>query len=179
MFTSRPLIEADFKTLSTFPSSAEELFYIAPFADYPWTAEMFAAATSARLSNTVYMDDDEIIGFANYYDYNFGDKAFIGNVIVSPARRRQGYGRKILESMIEKGFSEHGFEEIHLSCFSGNTPGLLLYRKLGFKPYGIEQRTDYKNEAVAMVNFKLTEKDYLQADSDLNLNQIAAKLTNI
>ena len=179
MLSSRPIITSDFSILSSFPSSAEELFYIAPFADYPWTADQFAEAIHARLSNTVFIDDHAIVGFANFYDYEFGAQAFIGNVIVNPELRRRGYGRQIIEYMIIKGFTEHRFQEIHISCFSGNTPGLLLYRKLGFRPYGIEQRTDYTNRAVALVNLKLTRRKYHQADSGLNLKQIPAELTDI
>lgn len=81
--------------------------------------------------------------------------------------------------MIGLAFTEHKFREVHLSCFSGNTAGLLLYRKLGFKPYGIEQRTDYKNEPVALVNFKLSAKQYMAEESGLDLNQITAELTDI
>ena len=179
MLSSRSLQTSDFGILGSFPRSAEELFYIAPFADYPWTAEKFAEAVHASLSNTVFIDNNTIIGFANFYDYEFGQQAFIGNVIVNPATRRRGYGRQILEFMIIQGFSEHRFREIHLSCFSGNTAGLLLYRKLGFKPYGIEQRTDYKNEAVALVNMKLTETEYQKSDSGLDLKQITAELADI
>ncbi|MDH5446828.1 MAG: GNAT family N-acetyltransferase [Gammaproteobacteria bacterium] len=179
MLNSRELNPTDFPTISAFAQTAEELFYIAPFADFPWQAKQFAEAIHDRLSNTVFLDGETIIGFANFYDYELGDNAFIGNVIINPEKRRAGYGKQVLQYMLEKGFTEHGFQEIHLSCFSGNTAGLLLYRKLGFKPYGIEQRTDYKNESVALVNFSLTESDYRQTLSDLKLNQITAKLTNI
>ncbi len=179
MITTRQLIASDFETISSFAESAEELFYIAPFAEYPWQADKFAESTSERLTNTVFVNHKTVLGFANFYDFKFGDRAFIGNVIVNPTMRRQGYGKQILHHMIETGFSEHKFREVHLSCFSANTAGLLLYRKLGFKPYGIEQRTDYKNESVALVNFKLTEAEYRTGQSGLELNQVAAKLTDI
>lgn len=179
MFSSRPLRSSDYNTLSRFPGSAEELFYIAPFAEYPWTPEQFAAATNARLSNTVFLDNEKIIGFANYYDHTFGENAFIGNVVIDPQERRRGFGKKVLEFMLDKGFNEHGFKEMRISCFSDNTPGLLLYRKLGFKPYGIEQRTNHKNEAVALVNFKITETEYQNTLSGFKIDQVATKLTDI
>ena len=179
MIKTRQLESTDFKLISGFAQTAEELFYIAPFAEYPWHPEKFAHSISERLANTVFVINNTVAGFANFYDFEFADSAFIGNVIVNPAMRRQGIGKLILQHMIESGFSEHKFREIHLSCFSGNTAGLLLYRKLGFKPYGIEQRTDYKNEAVALVNFKLTEVEYQNAQSGFDFNQVATKLADI
>ena len=179
ILTDRPLHAADSLIITGFAQSAEELFYIAPFAEYPWQADKFAESTRERLSNTVFAQKGMVVGFANFYDYELGHKGFIGNVIVNPAMRRQGYGKRILQHMIETGIHGHKFMEIHLSCFSTNTAGLLLYRKLGFKPYSIEQRTDYKNESVALVNFRLTETDYYTAQSGLDLKQIAAKLADI
>ena len=179
MLEHRHIQSSDFATISKFAQSAEELFYIAPFADYPWDAEHFAESTTERLSNTVFTDNGSIVGFANFYDFEIGQQGFIGNVIVSPACRRHGVGKQILQHMIETGFKAHRFKEIHLSCFSANTPGLLLYRKIGFKPYAIEQRTDYKNTSVALVNFKLNEAEYRNNDSGLELQQIAAKLADI
>lgn len=179
MITTRQLRAADFDIISGFAQNAEELFYIAPFAEFPWQADKFAEAVSERLSNTVFVNNETVVGFANFYEFEFGNRAFIGNVIVNPTMRRQGIGKQILRHMIETGFSEHKFREVHLSCFSGNTAGLLMYRKLGFKPYGIEQRTDYKNEPVALVNFQMTEAQYRNSRSGLDLKQITAKLTDI
>ncbi len=175
--TPRPPQPTDFAVISGFAQSAEELFYIAPYADYPWDAGKFAEAITARLSNTVFTLDNTIVGFANFYDVEPGKQGFIGNVIVNPILRRRGFGKAILQYMIELGFRRHNFREVHLSCFSGNTAGLLLYRKLGFKPYAIEQRTDYKNAAVALVNFRLTPEQH--AGSGLELDQVTGKLADI
>jgi len=179
MIDTRQLQATDFEAIGSFAQSAEELFYIAPSASYPWRADKFAEAIAERLSNTVFTDFGAIVGFANFYDLEPGEKAFIGNVIVNPSFRRQGLGRHILQHMMELAFTEHHFREVHLSCFSSNTPALLLYRKLGFKSYGIEQRTDYKNESVALVNFKLSADQYRETESGLDLDQVSAKLADI
>lgn len=179
MISTRRIQPADFETISGFACNAEELFYIAPFANYPWRAEQFAETLAERLSNTVFSEYGAIVGFANYYDVEFGRKGFIGNVIVNPLFRRQGFGRRLLQHMIELGFTEHRFREIHLSCFSANTPGMLLYRKLGFVPYGIEQRTDYKNRPAALINFKLLAEKNRPVGSGLEFNQVAAELADI
>ena len=179
VLANRPLQAADSAIISGFAQSAEELFYIAPFADYPWQADRFAESTRERLSNTVFTQNEIIVGFANLYNCEIGNRGFVGNVIINPTMRRRGYGKHILQHMIETGFHAYKFTEVHLSCFSANTAGLLLYRKLGFKPYSIEQRTDYKNDSVALVNFKLTETEYYAGQSDLDLKQITAKLADI
>lgn len=177
MLNTRQLQSSDFEAISGFAQTAEELFFIAPFARFPWATSDFAQSITERLSNTVFTEYGAVIGFANFYDFELGKEGFIGNVIVNPAFRRQGFGKQIIQYMIELAFSAHKFKEVHLSCFSANTAGLLLYRKLGFIPYGIEQRTDYKNESAALVNFRLSAEQY--SASRFELNPISAKLADI
>lgn len=179
MLTSRPLTSADYPIISQFPQNPEELFYIAPFAEFPWLTENFADSVSDRLANTVFHIDSDIIGFANFYHHEPGAQIFIGNVIVNPAMRNQGFGKEMIKQMLNRGFMELSLEEIHVSCFSPNTTGLLLYKKLGFTPYTIEQRTDHENRPVALFNFKYSKEDYLQAFSGNDFDLIASKLTDI
>ncbi len=151
---------------------------MAPHANFPWDITAFSQDIAQRLSNTVFFLNESVVGFANFYDAEIGVSGFIGNVIVAPQSRRQGLGKTIILHMLALGFNEHRFDDMRISCFGNNTPGLLLYKKLGFIPYGIEQRTDYKNKSVALFNFKLTAEQYA-ITSEFELNQISAKLTNI
>lgn len=162
MLTTRPVTQIDCEIICQFAKTAGELFYLAPTASYPWTAQQLAQTLPERLSNTVFIKDNELVGFANFYSFEPGNQAFIGNVIVNPSYRSQGVGKAIALHMLETGFVQHKFSEIHVSCFSSNTPGLLLYKKLGFTPYGIEQRTNHENKPVAMFNFMHSRASYIQ-----------------
>jgi hypothetical protein len=52
------------------------------------------------------------------------------------------------------GRLKYNIQETHLSCFNTNTLGLLLYNKLGYLPYGIEKRTNKRNEISALIKLK-------------------------
>jgi len=43
-------------------------------------------------------------------------------------------------TMTTLGFEKYQAKEVQLSCFNENTAGLLLYPKLGFIPFSIEER---------------------------------------
>jgi len=171
-FHDRSLQPQDMQTVCTFAQTAEELFYIAPYAQFPWQPDAFSNNLNEyeRLSNTVFLIGDDIVGFANFYNAEIGISGFIGNMVVNPHYRRQGWGKQIILHMLAKGFHEHRFNTIYISCFSPNTPALLLYKSLGFTPYGIEQRTDYKNKPIALFNFSLTAKQF----NSMQANQISS-----
>lgn len=160
--TNRSLTADDAEIICHFVCSSEELFYLAPTAYYPWTADQLLISCAERAENTVFCMDEQIIGFANFYHCGEDKQAFIGNVIVAPAFRSMGMGKMIIKHMLKVGFDTCQFDEIHVSCFSSNTPGLLLYKKLGFIPYGIEQRTNQLNKPVALLNFKHTPDSFHQ-----------------
>ena len=78
-----------------------------------------------------------------------------GNVIVSPAARGRGVGRYLIEQMIGLAFSKHQASEVTVSCFNQNVAGLLLYPKLGFRPYAVEERQDKKGNRTALIHLWL------------------------
>ena len=47
---------------------------------------------------------------------------------------------------------------MELACFNNNTAGLLLYPKLGFEAYAIEQRQGPDSEPLALIQLRLTLK---------------------
>ncbi len=57
--------------------------------------------------------------------------------------------------MEDIGKKKYNVSELHLSCFDANTSGLLLYTKLGYKPYEIEK---YINKEKRSLGFNRIEK---------------------
>jgi RimJ/RimL family protein N-acetyltransferase len=47
-------------------------------------------------------------------------------------------GRALIERMSDVAFSKYQAAEVTISCFNQNVAGLLLYAKLGFRPYAVE-----------------------------------------
>lgn len=157
----RPALEEDYSIICGFTNSELEQFYFSPSSQFPLTVAHIREKMKHRLSPTVVMDQEHIIGFANFYDFVIGDKAFIGNVVVRKQNRRQGVASFLVLKLIYLGFLEHEFKEIHISCFSENLGGLVLYDKLGFKPYALERRRTRTGRTVILIHLKLLREDFL------------------
>lgn len=155
LLTHRPVSADDVPTICTFPQTRQELFFMFPKAQYPLTEEQLHASIAQRSDSTVIEADGVIVGFANFYTFEQAGLCAIGNVIVSPNARGKGVARYLVETMIGFAFERHQAREVELSCFNENTAGLLLYPKLGFEPYGIEERLSPDGRRVALINFRL------------------------
>lgn len=153
--THRPVSEQDIPVLCRFPQSAEELFFLFPKANFPLTPEQLQESIARRSDSTVVERNGDVVAFANLYRWEFGGCCAIGNVIVSPLVRGMGVGHYLIERMIDLSFSKHQAAEVSVSCFNQNTAGLLLYQKLGFQPYALEERRDIWGNRVALVHMRL------------------------
>ncbi len=153
----RRATETDYPAICTLVRNEAELFLLWPSGRYPLTVAQLQSLSETRQALTVAVIDGRIVGFANYYDYQAGEKAFIGNVVIATDRRGQGLGRALVEHMLAQGFGKHALRELRISVFNQNAPALLLYAGLGFMPYGIEKRKDSAGKSVALIHMKLSK----------------------
>ena len=79
---------------------------------------------------------------------------------MSKSRRGRGLGGLLLNHMLELAFNQYGVSETRISVFCRNTPALLLYSGFGFKPYDMEERSDFANRRVALLHMRLTINDW-------------------
>ena len=156
----RKATEADFETIVRLVPTPEELFLVYPKGKHPFTVGQLRALTEPRKELTVAVRNEEVVGFANLYDLELHQWVFIGNVVLSRAVRGGGLGRKLVDHMIRIAFEKYEVPEVRLSVFSENTPALLLYSSLQFKPYATEERVDYSGRRVALVHMKLGKNEY-------------------
>lgn len=150
----RNVQENDLKTICNFPQDEQELYFMFPKADYPLTVEQFENAIKNRFDATVILLNNEIAGFANFYEVKENHYCSIGNVIVSPHFRNHGIASSLITTMEHIGKEKYNISELHLSCFDTNTKGLLLYTKLGYKPYEIEKWINNANQVSALIKLK-------------------------
>ncbi len=155
VLTHREARPEDVPLVCSFPQSAEELFFLFPRAAYPLTPEQLSRAIAERFDSTVVLLDGAPCAFANFYLREVGGACAIGNVVVAPAARGKDVGWYLVETMVRKAVADHRAAEVRISCFNRNVAGLLLYPKLGFVPYAIEQRLDHRGEKVALVHMRL------------------------
>lgn len=153
--THRPVDEKDIQVICSFPQSEDELFFLFPKAAFPLTPSQLQDSIAQRSDSTVVELDGKVAAFANFYRWEAGGSCSIGNVIVSPAARGSGVGTYLIEQMVGLAFSKHQAAEVTVSCFNQNVAGLLLYPKLGFQPYAIEERQDKKGNRVALIHMRL------------------------
>lgn len=136
------------------PQSEEELFFMFPKADYPLSVEQLQTVVENRSDSTVILLDNKIVGFANFYEVKDNEYCSIGNVIISFYFRNKGIGKCLIETMESIALKKYNVREIHISCFNTNTKGILLYSKLGYIPYEVEERLDKEGGKVALVKMK-------------------------
>ena len=153
--THRPIEEKDIQVICGFPQSEDELFFLFPKAAFPLTTSQLQNAIAQRSDSTVVELGGKVVAFANFYRWEAGGCCSIGIVIVSPAARGRGVGRYLIEQMIGLASSRHQAAEVTVSCFNQNVAGLLLYPKMGFQPYAVEERQDKKGSRVALIHMRL------------------------
>lgn len=153
--THRPVAEKDIQVICGFPQSEDELFFLFPKATFPLAASQLQDAIAQRSDSTVVELGGKIVAFANFYRWEAGGSCAIGNVIVAPTARGCGIGRYLVEQMIGLAFAKYQAAEVTVSCFNHNTAGLLLYPKLGFQPYALEERQGKHGKRLALVHMRL------------------------
>lgn len=149
----------DFEAIVRLLQNQDELFRVYPKAKYPFTVEQVQALAESRKELTVVVDREKVVGFANLYDVEPGQSAFIGNVIIARDFRGKGLGHLLVSHMIRKAFDIYDVAEARLSVFNDNTPALLLYTGMNFKPYAIEERTDPSGMRVGLIHMKLENRE--------------------
>lgn len=143
----------DFESIARLIISDEELFLVYPSGKFPFDALQVKELYEARKDFSVVTYHDSIIGFANLYDFLAGKYVFIGNVLISSTYRGKGYGKKLLQYMINLA---HGYdlEEVRLSVFADNAPALVLYTVFGFELYDIREQKNHLGEAVTLLHMR-------------------------
>ena len=152
MFNYRNLESTDAEIISKFPQSEEELFYMFPKAEYPLQPEFLLEEAKGRFYPTVVMSGDKLAGYGNFIHAEQGGSCSIGNVVVNPEIRQMGVASYLVETLLTIAFDTLKAEFVKISCFNANTPGLLLYRKLGFTPVDMDVRVSRKDQRVALIH---------------------------
>ena len=148
----RPVKADDIKNICSFPLNARELFFMFPKAQYPLTEAQLSNAIAQRFDSTVVETENNVVGFANFYRAETGGLCCIGYVIVAQEARGKGLANFIVETMTALAFDRYDATEVQISCFNENTAGLLLYPKLGFLPFAVEERMSLDNRRSALIH---------------------------
>ena len=155
----RPATPEDYKEIVSLVPNQEELFLVYPKGKHPFTVGQLQELAERREELTVAVQSGQIIGFANLYDLQANEWTFIGNVVIHREFRGSGMGQKLMTHMARLAFDKYQLPEVRVSVFNGNTPAILLYDSLGFKPYALEERVDPSGNRVALIHMRLLRSD--------------------
>ena len=96
----------------------------------------------------------KFIGNIEFYNITLSNAEI--KIIISEEFQNKHYGLEALKRLIEYGFNKLNLEEISLTVYSNNYRALLLYKKIGFIPYKIEEKVAIINgESVDTIYMKL------------------------
>jgi ribosomal-protein-alanine N-acetyltransferase len=104
---------------------------------FPWTLQIFQDCLQAGYQLWVLEQDDRIIG---YGVMSIGaDEAHLLNICIHPDYRGQGYGRFLLEELLQFA-KQQWVTIIFLEVRSSNQIAMNLYFQVGFNQVGIRKR---------------------------------------
>lgn len=103
----------------------------------PWSEESFKA--EIRHQNTYYNCieiNNKVIGYAGLW--KILDEGHITNIAVIPKYRKKGYGKKLVENILQY-CSNNDIDRVTLEVRESNNAAKKLYIKMGFEAAGIRR----------------------------------------
>jgi ribosomal-protein-alanine N-acetyltransferase len=117
----------------------------------PWSARAFLSELENKFARYfVLLEVGRVIGYAGMW--LFAGEAHITTIAVHPNYRNQGYGRLLMNFLID--FSQdHGVDTMILEVRVSNIPAIKLYSSLGFKKIGIRKNyyLEIHEDAIVML----------------------------
>ena len=105
---------------------------------YPWTPGNFSDALHSKYQCKVYENEGHIVGYAVLM--LAVDEAELLDIAIDSTQQRHGWGRKLLEEMLELA-RRNEMRRMVLEVRVSNASAIELYRKAGFVDIGL--RRDY------------------------------------
>ena len=153
--TIRRTLPDDYPAICRLFPDEEELFLAYPKGKYPFTVDQVEALIARRMEPTVLLVDGEVTGFGAFYQYRKAKSVFIGNVVIDRSQRGRGLGKRSVLHLAALAFQKYDLPRVRISVYSSNASALLLYGSLGFKPYAVQARKDYRGDRVALIHLSL------------------------
>ena len=126
----------------------------------PWTKEMFIAELERKGISFNYVARGKNIEFSAILGYiifwHLGEEAQVANIATKPEYLKRGIGEKLMRFSMDK-IRSFGSKEIFLEVRKTNTPAQSLYKKLGFKSYGLRKKYYSETGEDAILMYKSLE----------------------
>ena len=109
-------------------------------------------AVEDRFSQTVVLEGDQVVAYANFVKVKENGFCAIGDLMVHPDHRRKGVATYLIEVMIRAAFETYCARFLRVSCFSHNQGAYQLLHAMGFRPGEMAQRLGPDGVPVLLVN---------------------------
>ena len=109
----------------------ERVCFHAPWSEQSLREELDNPLARFRVAEG---EDGTVLGYVGVHFLT--DEGFITNVAVSPAARRQGVGKALLQDLADYGAAIHAYR-ITLEVRVSNAPAIALYEGLGYVRDGV------------------------------------------
>jgi len=124
----------------------------------PWTENDFISElTNPRAHYLVFEEKGKLIGYAGFWQVF--EEGHITNIAIEPAFQRRGFGKKLIEAMLNYARSIH-IEQVTLEVRESNVNALKAYSSVGFHIEG--RRSQYytnPNEDAIIMWMSLNKED--------------------
>lgn len=105
---------------------------------FPWSEKTFASNQGERFINLRLDADGKMVAFA--ITQVVLDEASLFNIAVDPAFQRRGFGRQLLQHLIDE-LIKRDVLTLWLEVRASNLPAIALYEQLGFNQ--VSRRPNY------------------------------------
>lgn len=105
---------------------------------FPWSEKTFASNQGERFINLRLDVDGQMVAFA--ITQVVLDEASLFNIAVDPAFQRRGFGRQLLQHLIDE-LIKRDVMTLWLEVRASNLPAIALYEQLGFNQ--VSRRPNY------------------------------------
>ena len=145
--TLEPATDRDIDELmSWFPDADSVDIWGGPKFRYPFTRDSFVndCGVDRMVSYSLRAPDGRMVAFGQRYVRN--GRAHLARLIASPAARRYGYGRRLIEEIIEAVRREGRHSEVSLFVYRHNEPAYRCYLQLGFRVQPYPEDADMREQ---------------------------------
>ncbi|SEB04120.1 ribosomal protein S18-alanine N-acetyltransferase [Alkalimonas amylolytica] len=136
MLTIKPLTAAQLPDILSIEQQA---------AFAPWSLALFESCLAEDYFNFVLWDKDKLCGY--YLAQQVLDEASLFNIVVAPAEQGKGFGRTLLQHMLQQAKQQY-CHQVWLEVRASNTAAIALYQSAGFELTG-RRKNYYQSSAGA------------------------------
>ena len=158
--------EGDADCMLGWVKTPADLHRLAPKTSWPLTVEKIMGwSTPGCEAYVLRQASGRSAGVIGYGEVNWlpgaRGQAWLGHIIVDPARRGRGLGCLLVQDLLEQAFYQRQAKSVCLIVFPDNKPAVECYRRVGFREVGEEKhRCSNRGTYEILSRFEMTRAEF-------------------